>query len=173
MTFVSSLCKNLTLTFLLLPPSPQCGTVAVLELPVSPSASWSHWCWSRQPSWPAEPLPPQGSQCASLEYVSAVPRLGERGCRQIRYIKKQYLGVQILPVIECVVKTNYDYITKAVNESVERWMSLPISILGRVNVLKMNILPKLLYVFQNIPLPPPPGLFTWIKKILVGFFVEQ
>lgn len=129
MTFVSSFCKNLTLSNL--PPSPQCGTVAVLELPFSPSASWSHWCWSRQPSWPAEPLPPQGSPCASLGYVSAVPRYRERGCQQIRIIKKTVWKLQILPVVECVAKTNYDCITKTVNESVERRMSLPISILSQ------------------------------------------
>lgn len=33
----------------------------------------------------------------------------------------------------------------------------------------MNILPKLLYVFQNIPLPPPDGLFNKLKKLLLKF----
>lgn len=33
----------------------------------------------------------------------------------------------------------------------------------------MNIIPKLLYLFQNIPLPPPINLFTQLKKLLVSF----
>lgn len=40
-----------------------------------------------------------------------------------------------------------------ISQSVNRWMSLPLSIIVRINTLKMNILPKLLYLFQNVPCP--------------------
>jgi len=48
-------------------------------------------------------------------------------------------------------------------------MLLPISIIGRINTLKMNILPKLLYLFQNIPLSPPFGFFSQMKKMFIRF----
>lgn len=48
------------------PPSLQCGTAAAPEPPASPSASWSRWCWSRRPSWPAEPPARQGNRRGSL-----------------------------------------------------------------------------------------------------------
>lgn len=33
----------------------------------------------------------------------------------------------------------------------------------------MNIMPKLLYLFQNLPLPPPVNLFTRLKRLFVRF----
>jgi len=51
--------------------------------------------------------------------------------------------------------------------TIDRWMSLPV--FARINILKMNILPKLLYLFQNIPLPPPSDLFSKIKTMFVRF----
>lgn len=81
----------------------------------------------------------------------------------------KYLGVQITPDLEGVVNANYDPLMIEITKLTERWMSQPISMIGRINILKMNVLPKLLYMFQNIPLPPPSDLFLRIKKIFVGF----
>ena len=41
--------------------------------------------------------------------------------------------------------------------------------IGRINVLKMSILPKFLYLFQSIPLAPPPSLFNFLKKLFSNF----
>lgn len=85
----------------------------------------------------------------------------------------EYLGIQIVPNLEKTVEINYDKIKQEVNYSIDRWMKLPISVMGRVNVLKMVVLPKLLYLFQYIPLPPPSDVFRWMKKIILSFFLEQ
>ncbi len=57
----------------------------------------------------------------------------------------KYLAVQILSRLEYVVMLLLILITNLLmiemNASIERWISLPISI-GRINILKMNILPK-------------------------------
>uniref|UniRef100_A0A3B3IB68 Reverse transcriptase domain-containing protein n=1 Tax=Oryzias latipes TaxID=8090 RepID=A0A3B3IB68_ORYLA len=80
-----------------------------------------------------------------------------------------YLGINIFPNIVQIVQNNYDSITKEINDSINRWMQLPTSLIGRINVYKMNILPKLLYVFQNIPLPPPDSWFKIIKQMILCF----
>lgn len=72
-----------------------------------------------------------------------------------------------------IVQINYDPILEAIVSSIELWTSLPISMIGRINILKMNILPKFLYLFQNIPLLPPSSLFTRIKKAFSNFIWQN
>ncbi|CAI5697250.1 unnamed protein product [Oreochromis niloticus] len=48
-------------------------------------------------------------------------------------------------------------------------MKLPISLIGRINILKMSILPKYLYLFQSIPLSPPNSFFLDLQKLFRNF----
>ncbi len=65
-----------------------------------------------------------------------------------------YLGIKITPTVNEIVSANYKPISDSITGLLNRWTKLPISFIGRVNILKMSILPKLLYLFQSIPLPP-------------------
>ena len=78
-----------------------------------------------------------------------------------------YLGIKIAPILENIVATNYENIMDSSLKAIERWMTLPISLIGKI--LKMNILPKFLYLFQNVPLAPPEGTFTRIKSLFTKF----
>lgn len=80
-----------------------------------------------------------------------------------------YLGIQIVPKLEDIVNSNYNPTIASISKSVDRWSNLPISLMGRINILKMNVLPKLLYLFQNIPLPLPPDFFPRMKKMFSDF----
>ena len=80
-----------------------------------------------------------------------------------------YLGIQITHGIEEIFQTNYDPVIASTHDSIERLSKLPISQIGRINMLKMSTLPKILYLFQNIPLPPPPNFFYRLKKLFCNF----
>lgn len=80
-----------------------------------------------------------------------------------------YLGIQITPELENIVNVNYSPVITSISKAVERWSVLPVSLIGRISILKMNILPKLLYIFQNIPLPPPSDFFPRMKKLFNNF----
>lgn len=84
-----------------------------------------------------------------------------------------YLGIQVLSNLDIIVKNNYGRLTKEITENVNRWMSLPMSLIGRINIYKMSILPKILYVFQNVPLPPPSDWFSKMKKLMISFIWEN
>lgn len=56
-----------------------------------------------------------------------------------------------------------------VRESIEKWTTMPISMIGRINLIKMVTLPKFLYLFQSLPLPLPKHFFKEINKILCRF----
>lgn len=77
----------------------------------------------------------------------------------------KYLGITITPQIKNMIPCNYDPIVTQVNDSIDRWMSLPLTIIGRINIIKMNILPKFLYLFQSIPLQFQVfSKFIWNKR---------
>lgn len=80
-----------------------------------------------------------------------------------------YLGINITPDLKDLVPDNYNPILTSVSESLKRWSDLPLSVIGRVNLVKMNILPKFLYLFQSIPLQPPLNLFNKLKKLITNF----
>lgn len=80
-----------------------------------------------------------------------------------------YLGIQITPKLENIVNVNYNPVITSISKTVERWSSFHVSLIGRINILKMNILPKLLYLFQNIPLPRPPNFFSRMKNLFSNF----
>ncbi len=65
----------------------------------------------------------------------------------------------ITPTIDKLIHANYNPVITKVSESLDSWSSLPVSLIGRINIIKMNIIPKFLYLFRSIPLPPPSGFF--------------
>lgn len=47
--------------------------------------------------------------------------------------------------------------------------SLPLSVAGRVNLTKMNVLPKFLHPFQHVPILLTKAFFDKLEKILSHF----
>lgn len=58
----------------------------------------------------------------------------------------------VTPVLHKMYKTNFQPLLRRIHDDLERCASLPLSMLGRVSLIKMNILPRLLYPFQIIPI---------------------
>ena len=56
-----------------------------------------------------------------------------------------YLGVHIPPTYGQMYKSNFPPLLDAIKADLDRWALLPLSWLGRIALIKMNILPGLLY----------------------------
>ena len=80
-----------------------------------------------------------------------------------------YLGIQINPDIKKIVPINYDPLVSKVIDLLDRWGGMPISMIGRINIIKMSILPKFLYLFQSIPLHIPASFFSSLNKNFTTF----
>ena len=62
-----------------------------------------------------------------------------------------YLGIRITPLLSGLYKANFVPAIRKIKEDLARWTALPLSLLGRANLIRMTILPRLLYPFQMIP----------------------
>ena len=93
-------------------------------------------------NWNKSELMPAGSiDCSELSHFPF----------KISNDKCTYLGIVVTKLQSVLLAASYSLLLEKLQTDIQFWRSLPTSLIGRVNAIKVIFPPQLLYLFHNLP----------------------
>ena len=84
--------------------------------------------------------------------------------------KKKKLEINLTKEVEDLYSESYTTLKKEIKEDTNKWKHIPCLWIGRINIIKMSILPTPSYRVNTIPIKIPMTYLTDIEKHLKNLY---